>query len=121
MVSGTIAKLRNINAKTDFISKLSDKSGLPEWNYLTRAKNKTANRGDESSEMLIIPLKVVDGFLSSLMYVENPDSETPQVYTITNDQLDVFTHNSSIDREIRESILMTFIFFDNEMFGSRLY
>ena len=125
LVSGTILKLRKMNDKIDFISKLSDQKGLPAWNFLkngnVRKYNKILNKGNESAEMMIIPLITEEGFLTSLMYVENFDSENPNVYTVTNGQLEEFSSNTNIDSSIRESVLMTFIYFDNGMFGSRLY
>ena len=121
LVSSTISKLKNLNDKTDFISKLSDKDGLPAWNYIAKSKIKTANKGGDGGQILIVPLKVEDGFLSSLMYVKNADSSDPTVYTVTNEQLKDFAENKSIDKDTRESILRTFISFDNAMFGSRLY
>ena len=121
LVSSTISKLKKINDKTDFISKLSDKTGLPAWNYIAKSKIKTANKGGDGGQILIVPLKVEDGFLSSLMYIKNADSSDPTVYTVTNEQLKDFAENKSIDKDTRESILRTFISFDNAMFGSRLY
>lgn len=55
------------------------------------------------------------------MYVENPESENPRIYTITNEQLEHFVNNNEIDSNIRENILMAFIYFDNDLFGSRFY
>ena len=104
-----------------FISKLSDKTGLPAWNYIAKSKSNTANKGADGGQILIVPLKVEEGFLSSLMYVKNADSSDPTVYTVTNEQLKDFAENKSIDKDTRESILRTFISFDNAMFGSRLY
>ena len=121
LVSSTISKLKNLNDKTDFISKLSDKAGLPAWNYIAKSKIKTSNKGGDGGQVLIVPLKVEEGFLSSLMYVKNADSSDPTVYTVTNEQLKDFAENKSIDKDTRESILRTFITFDNAMFGSRLY
>ncbi|WP_028121718.1 hypothetical protein [Epilithonimonas tenax] len=76
-----------------FISKLSDKTGLPAWNYIAKSKSNTANKGADGGQILIVPLEVEDGFLSSLMYIENPDSESPTIYTVTNDQLKDFAEN----------------------------
>jgi hypothetical protein len=121
LVSSTISKLKNLNDMTDFISKLSDKTGLPAWNYIAKSKIKTANKGGDGGQVLIVPLKVEEGFLSSLMYVKNADSSDPTVYTVTNEQLKDFAEDKSIDNDTRESVLRTFITFDNAMFGSRLY
>ncbi len=121
LVSATIAKLKRINNKTGFVSRLSDKAGLPAWDYLARSKDKTANKGGDGAQVLIVPLQVEDGFLSSLMYIENPDSESPTIYTVTNEQLKDFTENKSVESTTRENVLTTFIYFDNAMFGSRVY
>lgn len=128
LISNSIEKLKSINEKTDFLSTLSDKTGLPVWNYLLNANTHsdhnhgTANKGnEEATETLVIPLRQEDNFLSSVMYVENPDSENPAIYTVTNEQLEEFVNNESIDKSIRENVLMTFVYFDHETFGERRY
>jgi len=127
-VSNSIQKLKIINGKTDFLSSLSDKTGLPAWDYLLNANihsdhnHGTANKGnEETTETLVIPLRQEDNFLSSVMYVENPDFENPTIYTVTNEQLQDFVKNESIDKRIRESVMMTFVYFDHEIFGGRRY
>ena len=127
-ISNSIEKLRDINTKTDFLSALSDKTGLPVWSYMIDTDlhsghdHGTANKGnEETTETLIIPLRQEDNFLSSVMYVENPDSDSPNIYTVTNEQLEEFANNENIDKSIREKVLMTFIYFDHEIFGERRY
>ncbi|MFA5618746.1 MAG: hypothetical protein WDA08_00420 [Weeksellaceae bacterium] len=43
--------------------------------------------------------------------------KTLLIYTITNDELYTFTHNSEIEKIDRESVLMTFLYFDQKIFG----
>ncbi|WP_027383096.1 AHH domain-containing protein [Epilithonimonas caeni] len=128
LVSNSIRKLKAINSKTDFLSALSDKTGLPVWSYMVDTdlhsghNHGTANKGNEdTTETLIIPLRQEDNFLSSVMYVENSDSDNPNIYTVTNEQLEEFANNENIDKSIREKVLMTFIYFDHEIFGERRY
>ncbi len=124
LISNAIQRLEKINNKNNFLSKISDKKGLPVWEYLIHADIKahqTSNKGEETSEILIIPLRQEDNFLSSLLYVENPDSDNPDIYTVTNEQLEDFVHNQQVDKTIRESVLMTFLSFDRQIFGDRKY
>ena len=124
-VSGLINRLERINKSHDFLSTLSDKSGLPIWNYAIEARVKKydrfTQRDGDIEEMIIIPLKKNSNYLSSLMYVENPNSDSPKIYTVTNSQLKTFVYNQNIDSSIRERILMTFIYFDNTIFGRNGY
>lgn len=124
-VSGLINRLERINKSRDFLSSLSDKSGLPIWNYAIEARVKKydrfTQRDGDIEEMIIIPLKKNSNYLSSLMYVENPKSDSPKIYTVTNAQLKTFVYNQNIDRTIRERVLMTFIYFDNTVFGRKAY
>ena len=97
-----------MNKQDEFLSKLSDQKGLPAWNFLINTKvrkyNKILNKGNESVEMIIIPLMTNDDFLSSLMYIENPNTAAPIIYTVTNDQLEEFSQDINIDSSIRESV-----------------
>lgn len=125
-VSGTISKLKNINDKTGFVAKLSDKVGLPVWNHTYRSKAKKydnlANKsGEEETDILIVPLRMEGDYLSSLMYVVDPNSPAPKIYTVTNEQLKQFVYNPEIDKNVREKILVTFLTFDNDLFGMRQY
>lgn len=127
-ISNSIEKLKSNNGKTDFLSSLSDKSGLPVWNYMLDANmhtghnHGTANKdNEETTETLVIPLKQEDNFLTSVMYVENPNSESPTIYTVTNENLKDFVKNEAVDKESRENVLMTFVYFDHEIFGERKY
>ena len=124
-VSGLINRLERINKSHDFLSSLSDNSGLPIWNYAIEARVKKydrfTQRDGDIEEMIIIPLKKNSNYLSSLMYVENPNSDSPKIYTVTNSQLKAFVYNQNIDSSIRERILMTFIYFDNTIFGRNGY
>ncbi len=128
LVSNSIRKLKTINGKIDFLSSISDKTGIPIWNSMLETNlhsnhnHDTTNKGnEETTETLIIPLRQEDNFLSSVMYVENPDSDSPNIYTVTNEQLEEFVNNEEIDKSIRESVLMTFLSFDHKIFGERKY
>ena len=121
VIFSSIEKLKRINAKTDFITKISDKTGLPAWNFLKFTETRITNKGPAKSEILIIPLTQENNFLSSLMYVENFDSENPIIYTVTNAQLEGLVRNPETDIILRESVLMTFFSFDRKLFGEREY
>lgn len=125
LINNTIAKLKKFNNKTDFLSKLTDQAGLPMWNHIIEANvenyDMTLHKGQGEEEVLIIPLKQTGNYLSSLMYVENPDSDTPQIYTITNEQLKSFVYDTNVEENFRERILMTFLYFDNSVFGRSDY
>lgn len=121
-IAGHITNLREINSKTEFISKLSDKAGLPKWGFsMTTAigtPGKSGRTGD--ADVLIIPMQEDDdSYLSSLLYVERPESDNPIIYTVTNLELYDFVHNSNINAEIREQILSTFLYFDKEVYDNK--
>lgn len=127
-VSNSIQKFRNINSKTDFISKLSDQNGIPIWNYLIATKaqsnhhHNVVNKGDEeATETLIVPLRQDEHFLSSILYIKNPNSESPLIFTVTNEELLNFLQNEAINKFDRETVLMTFLYFDHQVYGDRLY
>ena len=125
LISNSIIKLKKFNDTSNFLSKISDQNGLPVWSQImdtdVNAYNGGLNKGSETTEVLVIPLRQEDNFLSSVMYVENPDSENPTIYTVTNQELKAFANSEEIDKTIRENILNTFLYFDYEIFGKRKY
>lgn len=125
LVDSLVQKLKQTNKEKDFLSKISDQYGIPNWDYLVGTDIKvvnSANRGSGDVEMLVIPLvREENEFLTSLMYVENPDSENPKIYTVTNEELETFVRNEQIEKNIREEVLLTFLSFDRRMFGDRSY
>jgi len=115
-----IEKLKILNKKNQFVCELSDQKGLPLWQYSFRTgDNNVQNKGGEDGDnFLIIPMQEEGNqYLSSLLYIKNPDSENPEIYTITNDELLSFVENQEIEKYDRENVLMTFFYFDQQLFG----
>lgn len=126
LINSSVQKLKQINEQKDFLSKISDQYGIPNWNYLVNTDvkkfNSVANKGDEAVDMLIIPLvQEENNFLTSLLYIENPDSKNPTIYTVTNEELENFVRDVQIEKNIRENVLLTFLSFDRKIFGDRRY
>ena len=69
--------VEKINNQQNFLSKISDKKGLPSWEFSFSKKfsaGSTAKVTD--SEILYIPLKENDkNYLSSILFVKNPNSQ----------------------------------------------
>lgn len=122
-VSGQIAHLKSINSKNEFISKLSDQKGLPKWDFSLHSKKKghdKSGRTTSTEDVLVVPLQEDNNnYLSSLLYIENPDSANPFIYTVTNLELYDFVHNSNIDAHIRETVLSTFLYFDDKIYDNQ--
>jgi hypothetical protein len=114
-----VRKIKEINQKNHFICELSDQKGLPLWQYAYKVENSIQNKGHgEEEDFIIIPMQFEeDLYLTSLLYIKNPDSESPDIYTITNNELLSFVENNSIEKHERESLLMTFLYFDHKIFG----
>lgn len=117
--------LEKINNKNEFLSKLSDQKGIPVWeNAFSKSfehKSKHAH-DDHAHEMLYVPLiNPEKKHLTSILFVENPDDENPKVYSITNDELLEYVNNKEIKPKERESMLLTFLAIDNQIFGDRKY
>lgn len=111
-----IENLKNFNRKEEFISRLSDTKGIPLWEF-TEVTSSSFHKNNES-DFLIVPLtEDKTEHLSSLMYIKYPNSQKPQIYTITNDELHSIVLNQNIDKNDRENILMTFFYFDQKVFG----
>ena len=115
-----IDKLKILNQMNDFVCGLSDQRGLPLWQYAFRVNNTLQNKGgEERQDFLIIPMHEEGNlYLSSLLYIKYPDSENPKIHTITNDELLIFVKNEQIELYERESVLMTFFYFDQQVFGT---
>lgn len=121
IINQFLPQLQEINNNNNFIAKLSDKKGLPLWKYANySSSNKTT--GKESEDFIVVPMSVVGSeFLTSVLYIVNPDSDNPVIYTITNEQLHTFVQTSVISKEAREAVLGTFLYFDTKVFGVREY
>ncbi|GEM_PF-1059401 len=115
-----IEKLKTLNQKTHFVCELSDQWGYPLWQYAYEVET-TSNQGkgeNEGGGFLIIPMQEEGKmYLTSLLYIKYPESENPEIYTITNDELHSFVQNQTIEQYDRESVLMTFFYFDQQIFG----
>lgn len=115
-----IQKLKAINETSHFVCELSDQQGLPLWQYAYETANsEVQNKGATGEEdFIIIPMQEEEkSNLSSLLYIKHPNSDNPIVYTITNDELHTFVQDQSIEKYDRENVLMTFLFFDQQVFG----
>ncbi len=115
--------VEKINNQQNFLSKISDKKGLPSWEFSFSKKfsaGSTAKVTD--SEILYIPLKENDkNYLSSILFVKNPNSQNPKVFSITNNELLKYIKNDKIDLKERENLLLTFLSADKQIFGDRKY
>ena len=113
--------LENENKETQFLQTISDQKGLPIWGNLKTFKNKSLTNKNSESSITIIPLTDNDKNLSSLLFVDSKSNGKTTIYSITNDELFEIVDNQEIPKEIRETILMQFLYFDYLSFGRRLY
>lgn len=117
--------LENIDNRIDFLSTISDKEGIPVWDQsFSKIFSTKSNSASKSSSTEIFYLPLIDSekkHLTSLLFVKNLNSESPIVFTITNIELLNFVNNDKIDIKERENLLLTFLYFDNQIFGSRKY
>ena len=116
-----IHNLKLLNDSTNFICNLSDQKGLPKWNYTYTNLSfiGEAKDGEEQNDFLIIPMMEEGAsWLTSLLFIDYYTLEDPVIYTITNNELYLFVKNEEVDLHKRESVLMTFFYFDQQIFGT---
>ena len=113
--------LRDENNQTHFLKIISDQKGIPNWKDAKIYKSKSATSKNSETSVTIIPMSENEKNLSSLLYAERTSAEKLTVYTITNDELYDIVNNKQITKEIRETILMQFLYFDFLEFGEREY
>ena len=123
--------LKDYNQKHDFLSAINDKTGLPVWIKTGNFKNKNPKSNLSNNRILqtdsardtqlyAIPL-IEDDHLTSILYAEMTGNEVTGVKNITNEELWHIINNESIDKYRRESLLLSFLAIDKEIFKTSLF
>lgn len=114
--------LQNENARTKFVSKLKDQTGIPVWDkMIIRTNEDIENLGKANTEeetLLIIPVSKDEDELSSVIYAKKLNG-TFQFNNITNEALRNFVFDTSISTEIREEVLVSYLFADHHVYGTQ--
>lgn len=116
--------LKSENEKTQFVSKLSDQKGIPVWDKIIIDKSVVQNKNGETTneQRILIPLTEDDIFMSSYITVKiNENGEVTELDNISNKKLYDIIHNTTISKEIRETIISNIIFTNYQTFGYKKF
>jgi len=120
-----VAALKRQNEKSHFVSKMKDQSGLPIWDRVITIKNsKVANKGenDAVAEEYMIPLTENDKDLSSILFVTKSSDSSYAFKNMDNEGLKAIVYDPSIEKNLRQQLLASFIFVDYLSFsGDAVY
>lgn len=119
-VISIINKLKTENERTGFVNKLPANCGLPVWDKLivTSKTSQSSSFGEDSSDIIIIPLTITNNTLSSILVVMENDDNTYSIncYT-TNGYLYYTTHGTNVDKPMAETFLTIFFYMENRTYG----
>ncbi|MDO5655547.1 MAG: hypothetical protein Q4G27_05345 [Flavobacteriaceae bacterium] len=112
-------KLFDLNQKHNFLSTISDRYGIPNWENAITSSSTIMGKGSvNNDDFIFIPLMDEKyNFLSSVLIVENANSDETLIYTISRDELKYYLDNSQDSVEKKEKLLALFLHFDNLIYG----
>ncbi|MBL1219379.1 hypothetical protein JET18_00895 [Chryseobacterium sp. L7] len=110
-----ISILENYNKEKDFLSTMSDQKGMPLWD-----KMKVIAKETETG--LIIPLSHDNENMSSIIFVSFDSKNTVTgINNCDNNTLQNIVYDGKIEHDIREELLYTFMYMDNQTFGNEYF
>lgn len=116
--------LDNENSKTNFISRLNDRKGIPIWDkMIIKTDKKTESLSKSNSEeetYIIIPVAKDEDELSSVIYAKKVNGSF-DFNNITNSSLRSFVFDTTIPISMREEVLIAYLFADHYVYGTQNY
>lgn len=110
-----ISILENYNKEKDFLSTMSDQKGMPLWDKM-KVIAKETERG------LIIPLSHDNENMSSIIFASFDSKNTVTgINNCDNNTLQNIVYDGKIEHDIREQLLYTFMYMDNQTFGNEYF
>lgn len=107
--------LEAYNREIDFLSKMPDQRGMPIWDKMRVVDT-------ENVTGLMIPLSFDDETMSSVLFTTlDKGNRVTGVRNFDNAILSDIVYNESIDLKLREKMFFTFIYMDNQTFGTKLF
>ena len=116
-----VEALKSQNERSHFIAAMKDQRGLPVWGkmkplYTTSSQNKSG----DVEEVYSVPL-IMNGWITSVLYVGMKDNNVQNLRSITNTDLWDIINNGTVDKKMRESLLLNCLLYDAEIFGTDVF